>query len=203
MPRADGATGLSPADEAAVTAQIGRPPRAAVDVAARCPCGQPAVITTAPRLEDGTPFPTTYYLTCPRLNARLSTLESAGLMSALEQRVAEDPQFAAAYRAAHQSYLAERESLGVVEEIHGITAGGMPTRVKCLHALAAHALAAGPGVNPAGDAALVEIGEWWTRGSCARPGTFPGPGAESGDDVMAAPGAHGESNVADHGQTPA
>jgi hypothetical protein len=66
----------------------------------------------------------------------------------------ENPEVAANYEAAHQAYLADRESLEVVDELAGISAGGMPTRVKCLHALAGHSLAAGAGVNPIGDLAL-------------------------------------------------
>lgn len=122
---------------------------------------------TAPRLPDGTPFPTTYYLTCPRAAAAIGTLESSGLMRDMEARLAEDADLAAAYRAAHDAYLAQRESIGHVDEIAGISAGGMPTRVKCLHVLVAHALAAGPGVNPLGDEARAALGDWWTAGPCA------------------------------------
>lgn len=163
MPPADA---VPAADLAAVAEQLGRQPRGMVAVAARCPCGRPAVVTTAPRLPDGTPFPTLYYLCCTRLNARLSTLESEGLMRDLESRLAEDSGFADSYRAAHVAYLADREALAEIPEIAGFSAGGMPDRVKCLHALAAHSLAAGRGVNPAGDAALEEAGRWWEDRPC-------------------------------------
>lgn len=123
---------------------------------------------THPRLPDGTPFPTTYYLTCPRAAAAIGTLESSGLMKEMEARLAEDADLAAAYRAAHERYLAERESLEHVDEIAGVSAGGMPSRVKCLHVLVAHALAAGPGVNPLGDEALALLGPWWQAASCAQ-----------------------------------
>ena len=122
---------------------------------------------TAPRLPDGTPFPTLYYLTCPRAAAAIGTLESSGLMRDMEARLASDPDLARQYRAAHEAYLARREEVGHVDEIDGISAGGMPTRVKCLHVLVGHALAAGPGVNPLGDEALAALGTWWTSGSCA------------------------------------
>ena len=134
-----------------------------VGVAHRCRCGKPAVVATQPVLADGTPFPTTYYLTCPRANAACSTLESQGTMAAMASRLAEDVDLAAAYRRAHQAYLADRRRLGEVAQIAGVSAGGMPDRVKCLHALVAHALAAGPGVNPLGDEALTMIGEFWNR----------------------------------------
>lgn len=148
-------------DLAAVESQLGRTPRGIVAIAHRCPCGAPDVVRTLPRLPDGTPFPTTYYLTCPRVTSAIGTLEAGGLMREMEARLAEEPELAARYRAAHEAYLADREALGHVDEIDGITAGGMPDRVKCLHVLAAHALAAGPGVNPLGDEVLARLGEWW------------------------------------------
>ncbi|MBU2697687.1 DUF501 domain-containing protein [Pimelobacter sp. 30-1] len=159
------------ADEAVITAQLGRPPRGVHAVGHRCPCGNPDVVTTEPRLPNGTPFPTTYYLTCPRVNSRIGTLEASGLMKEMQERLGTDPELAAAYRGAHEAYLADRAAVGVaggfdVPEIDGISAGGMPDRVKCLHVLAGHALAAGPGVNPLGDEVLEILGEWWANGPC-------------------------------------
>jgi len=87
-------------------------------------------------------------------------------MKEMEQRLGADPELAAAHRTAHEAYLADRARLGRVPEIEGISAGGMPDRVKCLHVLAAHALAAGPGVNPLGDEVLALLGEWWVSGPC-------------------------------------
>jgi uncharacterized protein len=159
------APGIDAADAAAVAAQLGRPPRAVRDVAHRCPCGMPSVVQTAPRLEDGTPFPTLYYLTCSRLNSRIGTLEAEGRMREMTDRLAEDPALAAAYQRAHERYLAERDAIEPLGT--GVSAGGMPDRVKCLHVHVAHALAAGPGVNPFGDEALAEVGEWWQAGPCA------------------------------------
>ena len=153
---------MTAADTDAVTAQLHRAPRDVEAVAFRCPCGNPAVVATQPRLSDGTPFPTTYYLTCPRATSACSTLESHGVMAEMASRLAEDEELAAAYARAHTAYLQDRETLGHVPEIAGVSAGGMPTRVKCLHALVGHALAAGPGVNPLGDEALAEIGDFWT-----------------------------------------
>jgi hypothetical protein len=157
---------ISSDDEAAVAAQLGREPRAVHAIAHRCPCGNPDVVATEPRLPGGTPFPTTYYLTCPRAASLIGTLEGSGLMKEMEARLGSDPDLAAAYRAAHEAYLADRAALGTVEEIEGISAGGMPDRVKCLHVLAAHALAAGPGVNPLGDEVLGLLGAWWESGPC-------------------------------------
>ena len=154
-------------DLAAVQRQLGRTPRGVVEVAHRCPCGCPTVVRTEPRLPDGTPFPTTFYATCPRLTGAISTLESEGMMREMTDRLAADPVLAAAYAAAHEDYLSRRAELGEVPEIAGVSAGGMPTRVKCLHVLIAHALAVGPGVNPLGDEALVALPRWWEGGCCA------------------------------------
>ena len=142
-----------------VSAQLGRTARGVVGIAARCVCGNPTVVATTPRLPDGTPFPTFYYLTHPAATAAMSTLEATQVMPELAALLADDEGIAAAYLAAHDAYLADRAQFGDVTEIAGISAGGMPTRVKCLHALAGHALAAGPGVNPIGDAAL-ERSSW-------------------------------------------
>lgn len=140
------------ADLDAVRRQLGREPRGVLEISYRCPDGEPAVVKTAPKLPDGTPFPTLYYLTHPMLTAAASRLESSGLMADMTERLQRDPELAAGYRAAHESYLAERdaiESLGTT-----FTGGGMPDRVKCLHVLIAHSLAKGPGVNAFGDEAL-------------------------------------------------
>ncbi|MCE3551244.1 DUF501 domain-containing protein [Pseudonocardia sp. RS11V-5] len=134
-------------------------------VASRCPSGHPNVVQTSPRLPDGTPFPTLYYLTCPRLASRIGTLEASGLMKEMTARLAEDPELAERYRRAHESYLAERDAIEPLGT--NVSAGGMPGRVKCLHVHVAHSLAKGPGVNPFGDEALELLGDWWTGTDCA------------------------------------
>jgi len=157
---------IDPADEQAVAAQLGRTPRGIREVGHRCPCSLPDVVTTEPRLPDGTPFPTTYYLTCPRAASRIGTLEGTGVMKEMQDRLGSDPELAEAYRAAHDAYLEARYALGEVPEIHGISAGGMPDRVKCLHVLAGQSLAQGRGVNPLGDEVLDRLGAWWETGPC-------------------------------------
>ena len=149
----------SEADIATVSAQLGRPARNVIGIAARCVCGAPTVVSTSPRLDDGTPFPTFYYLTHPAATAAVSTLEATQVMNEYNDLLAGDDALRSGYEAAHAAYLADRESIAVVPEIAGISAGGMPVRVKCLHALVGHALAAGPGVNPVGDLAL-ERADW-------------------------------------------
>jgi hypothetical protein len=159
----------------AVAEQLGRPPRGILEIMSRCPSGHPNVVKTEPRLDDGTPFPTMYYLTCPRLAGEIGTLEASGLMREMTQRIADDPELAAHYARAHEEYLAEREALGHVPEIAGITAGGMPTRVKCLHVLVAHSLAKGPGVNPLGDETIELLGAWYEGTPCAADWVEPEP----------------------------
>ncbi len=163
---------LEPRDAEVVRTQLGRPARAVHAVGHRCGCGLPDVVTTEPRLPDGTPFPTTYYLTCPRAASRIGTMEGSGSMKEMADRLDDDTALATAYRAAHEAYLADRArvaaaaGLDPVTEIDAISAGGMPDRVKCLHVLAAHALAAGPGVNPLGDEVVERLGRWWEAGPC-------------------------------------
>ncbi len=148
-----------------VSAQLGRPARDVIGIAARCVCGAPTVVATNPRLANGTPFPTLYYLTHPAATVAVSHLEANGHMAQLTAELDADDRIAAQYRAAHEQYLADRESVLIVDEIAGYSAGGMPTRVKCLHALVGHSLAAGPGVNPIGDRALAACG--WSPEVCA------------------------------------
>lgn len=159
-------TEATSADIASLEKQLGRQMRDVVGIGARCVCGNPIVVVTKPRLSDGSPFPTFYYLSLPAATAALSTLEASGFMAQLQERLAAEPELAAAYLAAHESFLADRLEHGEVPEIDGISAGGMPTRVKCLHALAGHALAAGPGVNPIGDIALEACTWKQTRCQC-------------------------------------
>jgi hypothetical protein len=147
--------------------QLGRTPRDVHAISYRCPCGNPAVVETPPRLSNGEPFPTFYYATCPRLTAAISTLESTGLMADMNERLTTDHELAGAYAAAHDDYLAARAALKMdVPEVEGISAGGMPNRVKCLHSLVAHSLSAGPDVNPLGDEALAKLPEWWKEQPC-------------------------------------
>jgi uncharacterized protein len=152
-------------DIAVVSAQLGRPARNVIGIAARCVCGKPTVVVTSPRLDDGTPFPTLYYLSHPAATAAISELEANGEMVGLAELLV--GAVADRYRDAHLAYLADRDSVEVVPELDGISAGGMPLRVKCLHALAAQSLSAGPGLNPIGDLALERASWTPTRCQCA------------------------------------
>jgi len=158
------------ADLAIVAEQLGRPPRGVMAIAHRCPCGLPDVVRTAPRLADGTPFPTLFYLTCPRACSAMSSLEAAGVMREMTARLQSDTALRARYLAAHEDYLARRDEAAAAAGLEPLppgtqSAGGMPDRVKCLHALAAHALAV-PGGNPLGADALRLAGVWWHAGPC-------------------------------------
>ena len=150
--------------QAVVTAQLGRPARGLRRAAHRCRCGLPDVVETAPRLPGGEPFPTLYWLSCPRASSAIGRLEGSGVMREMSDRLGRDEDLARAYRAAHEDYLRRRDvidPLGI-----DVSAGGMPDRVKCLHVLVAHALAAGPGVNPFGDEALALLPGWGADGPC-------------------------------------
>ena len=173
----------------ALSRQLGRPVRDVVEIPARCVCGNPLVAATAPRLSNGTPFPTTFYLTHPVITSAVSRLEAGGTMNEMNDRLAADSGLADAYREAHEAYLRARNDIagragtGDVPEIAGVSAGGMPTRVKCLHVLVGHSLAAGPGVNPLGDEALDAIAEWWTKDRCYCAGAWETEGEAPSRDL--------------------
>jgi hypothetical protein len=161
----------SQADLEAIKNQLGRTPRDVHAIAYRCPCGKPAVVETPPKLSDGTPFPTFYYATCPRLTGSISTLETTGMMMQMQERLATDAELMGKYQAAHDDFIAARDAVarevGIdVPEVQGISAGGMPNRVKCLHSLVAHSLGTGPEVNPFGDEALAALPQWWMENPC-------------------------------------
>jgi len=149
----------------AITLQLNRTPRGLIEVSKRCVCGNPSVVSSKPELEDGEPFPTHFYLTCATLNSLIGTLEASGLMKEYEERLNTDKDLLEKYKLAHLDYLNRRNKYGVNEEIKEISAGGMPNRVKCLHALVAHSLAVGKGINPVGDDALEKLGNWYKK-SC-------------------------------------
>ena len=184
------ATGRTPSEQdlETLSRQHNRPVRDVVEIGARCVCGNPLVATTAPRLSSGIPFPTTYYLTHPVITSAVSRLEAAGWMNQMNDRLAADEELAAKYVKAHEAYLATRDAIGqrsgtgAVPEIAGVSAGGMPTRVKCLHVLVGHSLAAGEGVNPLGDEALEGIAEWWTKDKCFCQGAWDTQGPAPAKD---------------------
>ena len=172
---------VSRSDAAAVARQLGRQPRGLLAVAHRCPCGLPDVVETAPRLPDGTPFPTLYYLTCPRAVAAVSRLEASGLMRHMTERISAEPALQQACLAAHQDYLVRRDEAARAAGVRPLpsgtpAAGGMPGRIKCLHALVAHELAV-PGANQLGGEAAQAAGAWWQAGPCVAVSEGAGPAA--------------------------
>lgn len=149
-------------DVALVKKQLGRFPRGMVAVGARCVCGRPLAVVTRPVLPDGTPFPTTCYLTSPEATKAVSRVEADGSMQHYTDLVQHDETIHAQYERAHRLYLAFRHDLATrlgdsEEHIAGTSAGGMPVRVKCLHALVAQTLVMGEGVNPIGDMVMKRI----------------------------------------------
>jgi uncharacterized protein len=196
-PRADAgwAAGLpeaGAADRRLIEAQIGREVRGSVAVATRCRYGLPAVVRTAPLLPDGTPFPTLYWLACPAARVAVGRLEAAGWNALLSERVAADPDLAAAHAAAHERYLAQRDAMAPLPGDPGV--GGLPGRVKCLHALYAHQAATG--ANPIGRIVSQAVDPIDCPGPCVDPhrpvagppvgeATRPGNG---GDPAVHSPG---------------
>ena len=166
--RARAAPPVDEHERAVVSAQLGRPARGNPAVVHRCVFGLPTVVRVDPRLEDGTPFPTTFWLTCPVMRSRVGTLEADHAMVGLNERLGGDEEFAAQYRAAHERYVAFRD--GLDEPLPGAPgAGGMPGHVKCLHTHAAHHLATGD--NP--------VGAWTVER--ATPAPCAGPCVDEGD----------------------
>lgn len=123
-------------DGEAVAAQIGRPLRAAADVVVRCHLDLPVVTKVPPLLDDGTPFPTRYWLTCPLATRRIGRIEAAGGVKAMERYAEAEEGFAARLQAAHDRYASERDShvpKGHAPAPSGGVAGSA-RGVKCLHA---------------------------------------------------------------------
>jgi len=147
---------MSQREEAVLSAQIGRPSRAPSATVHRCVFGLPTVARVAPRLQDGTPFPTVFWLSCPVLSARVGTLEGSGAMAEITERLEADPAFQAQHEAAQDRYRALRDELGGGQKLPGDPyAGGGPRHVKCLHVHVGHTLATNDG--PVGAWALDAI----------------------------------------------
>jgi hypothetical protein len=159
-------------DIAAVQRQLGRYPRGMVAVGRRCDvCGTPLVTVTRPLVDGKVPFPTTFYLCGTAAVRAASRLEAQGVMAQYSQLVHDDAKVSAAYHRAHRLYLAFRHALAVrlgdtEEHIESVSAGGLPTRVKCLHALIGQSLVMGPDANPIGDMALERMKDEFSPSVC-------------------------------------
>jgi hypothetical protein len=152
-------------DERVVETQLGRPLRGQWGVACRCHLGVPMVIENHPRFEDGQPFPTLFWLTCPLLAKRASKLEAEGFMARINARSPGDPQLRSRIGHALLRYKRRRNSHEVVEDSGGPPGGGAG-KVKCLHAHVAHELADPP--NPVGALTLAAAGWPDCRVPCVR-----------------------------------
>lgn len=152
-PRVAGYDGRVP-DEEIVSWQLGRPVRAFEGVSVRCPYGYPAVTVQAPATEDGTPFPTSFYLTCPWLVAAVSRLEAAGGVGRWTSEAAAQPDLRASLADAQRRQRRLRPELDV-----GIAGTANDESLKCLHAHVAFALARPPYLL--GERVLDEVGERW------------------------------------------
>jgi hypothetical protein len=146
-------------DEEIVERQLGRRPRAFRRVAARCPFGRPAVTEQAPFDEQGRPFPTQYYVTCPHLVAAISRLEAAGGVERWSAAAREDPELAASLAAAQAEQRRLRPELDA-----GIGGSTREGSLKCLHAHAAFALAR-PGYE-LGERIVAVLPALWPSSCC-------------------------------------
>lgn len=153
-------------DEAVVEAQLGRRLRGQWAVARRCHLGLPMVIENYPVLDDGTPFPTLFWLTCPMLVKRASKQEATGRMRELNEAVASSDTLGVRIGAALARLVARRDSHHAIPDA-GPPPGGGPDRVKCLHAHLAHELADSP--NPVGALVLAQVGWPDCRLPCVEP----------------------------------
>lgn len=184
--RAAAAPTADEAERAVLSAQLGRPARGDPAVVHRCGFGLPTVARVQARLEDGTPFPTVFWLTCPVLRSRVGRLEADHAMVGLNARLGEDPELAAAYAAASERYVAFRDELG--GPLPGNpSAGGMPGYIKCLHVHAAHHLATGD--NPVGEWAIEHATPAPCAGPCVPEELLEGMDGVEGVEVE--DGAHG------------
>jgi hypothetical protein len=145
--------------------QIGRPLRAPSGVGVRCPLGLPVVAIVPPTLDDGTPFPTRYWLTCPLATRRIGRLEATGGVRHMDAKASLEPEFGARLEAAHQRYARQRDAVlpdGVSPRPTGGVAGSSGG-VKCLHAHYADHAAGND--NPVGEA----VAPWVEPLDCTRP----------------------------------
>lgn len=134
-------------------------------MAARCHLGIPMVIESHPRLEDGSPFPTLYWLTCPVLAKRISSLESSGWMSVANEHLGQEASLRQRLADAIAAYRVRRDQHEFIDD-RGSVPGGGPDRIKCVHAHVAHQLVTVG--NPIGAAALADTGWPDCREPCFR-----------------------------------
>jgi hypothetical protein len=146
-------------DREIVERQLGRRARAFRDVAVRCPFGRPAVTEQAAFDEDGRPFPTQFYVTCPALVAAISRLEAAGGVDRWTRAARDDPELARSLERAQAEQRRLRPELPA-----GIGGSMRDGSLKCLHAHAAFALAR-PGYE-LGERILAELPSPWPDECC-------------------------------------
>ena len=127
---------------------------------------QPDVVATKPRLADGTPFPTFYYLTCPRAASEIGTLEASGLMKEMTARIAEDPELAAAYEPPMTPTWPIAASTATYPRSTASPPVGCPIGSSACTSWSRMHWPPGAGVNPLGDEALDLLPQWWAAGPC-------------------------------------
>ena len=147
-------------DKEVIELQIGRPLRSSFTVSCRCHLDLPAVIKVPPKLDDSTPFPTTYWLSCPMMNKKIGALESQGLIKALDKELQDNSQLKSDWLKRQESYKNEREDLDDQNSYPKASGGvgGAENSIKCLHSHTADELSTG--LNPIGKIVLESIGSF-------------------------------------------
>jgi hypothetical protein len=141
-------------DREIVARQLGREPRP-FRVAARCPFGAPSVIEN----ERDPRMPTSFWITCPALDAAIARVESRGGVREAQEEVGGEE--VARLHEEHRSRFGTR--------VAGVREGGY---VKCLHAFTAlHLSGALP--NPVAGWTLERLQSPYPEGSCC---SLPEPG---------------------------
>ena len=159
-------------DSKIVEQQIGRKLRTDSEVSCRCHFNIPAVIKVPPKLDDGTPFPTTYWLTCPMYNKKIGSLESHGLIKELDKEIINNPELKKQWKSRQISYEQERERLETKDMGPKASGGvgGATESIKCLHSHTADELSTGQ--NVIGKIVIESIGGFNCEEMCINSKTF-------------------------------
>ena len=142
-----------------VEIQLNRKVRSNINVVAKCHFDLPVVVDVPKNLDDGTPFPTMYWLTCPMYVKKVSTLESNGMVKNLDKQLVENKKLNKLWRKRQKSYENERNKkyknlTNTISPIGGV--GGTTKSIKCLHSHLADELVSGE--NVIGKVVLESVG---------------------------------------------
>ena len=142
-----------------VEVQLNRNLRSDVNVVAKCHFDLPVVVDVPKNLDDGTPFPTMFWLTCPMYVKKVSTLESHGMVKELDKQLQSNKKLNELWSKRQKSYEEERNkkyknSMNLISPDGGV--GGTLKSIKCLHSHLADELVTG--LNTIGQIVLENVG---------------------------------------------